>query len=125
MAADDRAVMKTYVPPEQKSEWQAHADRLDMSQSEFLRTMVQAGRRGFLNDTEEGGSPGSNPGGDALEDRVLDLLSNGDVLSWDELVDELSGDFEDRLEETIQSLYEAGAIQHAPRDGGYVRQEDA
>lgn len=125
MADDDRAMMKTYVPPEQKSEWQAHADRLDMSQSEFLRTMVQAGRRGFLNDTEEGGPPGSNPEGDALEDLVLDLLSNGDVLSWDELVDELSGDFEDRLEETIQSLNEAGSIQHAPRDGGYVRQEDA
>lgn len=123
--ADDRAVMKTYVPPGQKSEWRKHADRLDMSQSEFLRTMVQAGRRGFLTGPEEGGSSGSNPGGNGLEERVLEALSNGDVLSWDELVSELSGDFEDRLEETIQSLSEAGKIQHAPREGGYVRQGNA
>lgn len=124
MAGDDRAVMKTYVPPEQKTEWQAHAERLDMSQSEFLRTMVQAGRRGFLADREEGGSSGSNPGGDGLEEQVLDVLSTGDVMSWDELVAELSGDFEDRLEESIQSLSEAGKIRHAPREGGYVRTEN-
>jgi hypothetical protein len=123
MADDDRAVMKTYVPPDQKEEWQTHAERLDMSQSEFLRTMVQAGRRGFLSHPEEGGSSGSNPRGDALEERVLDALSNGDALSWDELVAELSGDFEDRLDETIQSLDDAGEIQYAPREGGYVRQE--
>jgi hypothetical protein len=122
MADDDRAVMKTYVPPEQKTEWQAHADRLDMSQSEFLRTMVQAGRRGFLEDSEEGGSGGVNPGGEGLEDRVLEALSNGDVVSWDELVAELSGDFEDRLDETVQSLADDGKIRFAPREGGYVRQ---
>jgi hypothetical protein len=124
MANDDRAVMKTYVPPDQKTEWQEHADRLDMSQSEFLRTMVQAGRRGFLEDREEGGSEGVNPGGDALEDRVLDVLSRDDVVSWDELVAELSGDFEDRLDETVQSLADDGHIRFAPREGGYVRQEE-
>lgn len=124
MAGDDRAVMKTYVPPEQKSAWQEHADRLDMSQSEFLRTMVQAGRRGFLTDREEGGSSGSNPGGDALEEQVLDALASGDVVSWDELVAELSGDFEDRLDETVQALDDAGKIRFDPRQGGYVRQEE-
>lgn len=122
MAGEDRAVMKTYVPPEQKTEWQQHAERLDMSQSEFLRTMVQAGRSGFLADREEGGSGGSNPGGNDLENRVLDALSSDDVVSWDELVDELSGDFEDRLDETLQSLNDAGEIRFAPREGGYVRQ---
>ncbi len=50
MPSDDsteRAVVRTYVPAYQKAHWQDHADELDMSQSEFVRTMVQAGRSGF------------------------------------------------------------------------------
>jgi len=124
MAGDDRAVVKTYVPTEQKSRWSEHADELDMSQSEYLRTMVQAGRRGFLDDHEEGGSGDATPGGSDLEDRVLESVSEGAVVSWDELVAELSGDFEDRLDDAVQSLVEGGEIRHDPRQGGYVRRED-
>jgi hypothetical protein len=124
MAGDDRAVVKTYVPPDQKSEWRAHADELDMSQSEYLRTMVQAGRRGFLADREEGGSRDANPRGDALEDRVLDVVDSAGVASWDDLVAELSEDFENRVEDAVQSLSEDGAIRYDPRRDGYVRQVD-
>jgi hypothetical protein len=124
MAGDDRAVVKTYVPSEQKAAWSEHADELDMSQSEYLRTMVQAGRRGFLDDHEEGGSGDATPGGSDLEDRVLESVSAADVVSWDRLVSELSGDFEDRLDDAVQSLVDGGKIRHDPRQGGYVRQED-
>jgi len=124
MADEDRAVAKTYVPPEQKAAWQDHADELDMTQSEFLRTMVQAGRRGFLADPEEGGSGDATPGGSGLEDRVLSVVDSAGVVSWDELVAELSGDFEDRLDDAVQSLSESGAIRFDPRREGYVRQED-
>jgi hypothetical protein len=120
----ERAVVKTYIPPAQKETWSEHADELDMSQSEFLRTMVQAGRRGFLSDVEEGGSPASNPRGDALEDRVLEAVVENDVVSWDELVATLSGDFEDRLDEALHSLTEAGRIRHDPREGGYTLLEE-
>ncbi|WP_232688478.1 DUF5805 domain-containing protein [Halobacterium zhouii] len=121
----DRAVVKTYVPPDQKQQWTEHAEDLDMSQSEFLRTMVQAGRRDFLSDVEEGGSPDANPRGGGLEDRVLESLSADEVVTWDELVATVSGDLEDRLDETIQSLTEAGQIRHDPREGGYTLPEDA
>ena len=52
MASDEevdttRTSVKTFVPAYQKDEWKRHADELDMSQSEFVRTMVQAGRRDF------------------------------------------------------------------------------
>lgn len=124
MGDEDRAVVKTYVPPDQKSVWQDHADDLDMSQSEYLRTMVQAGRRGFLTGPEEGGSEGVDPGGDGLEDRVLEAVDSAGVVSWDELVEELSGDFEDRLDDAVQSLSERGTIRFDPRRDGYVRQED-
>ncbi|AHG03700.1 hypothetical protein HALDL1_08880 [Halobacterium sp. DL1] len=125
MAGDDRAVVKTYVPAHQKEQWVTHAEEMDMSLSEFLRSMVQAGRRGFLTDREEGGSEGSDPRGQGLEDRVLATLSAEGVVSWDQLVDELSGDFEDRLDETVQALSEAGEIRFDPRRDGFVLQEDA
>ncbi|MFB6270813.1 MAG: DUF5805 domain-containing protein [Halobacterium sp.] len=123
MADDDRAVVKTYVPPQQKDEWREHADELDMSQSEFLRTMVQAGRRGFLDTEEEGGSTDATPGGEGLEDRVLDALSTDEFVSWEGLVAEVSEDFEDRLHEAVQSLQAEGRIAHDPREGGYVLED--
>ena len=124
----DRAVVKTFVPTYQKDEWKRHADELDMSQSEFVRTMVQAGRRGFdlepvpsdEGNSVEGGSDASDPGGDGLETRLLDLLDSEDHLSWDQLVEELAGDFEDRLEETLQRLQNDNRVQYSGRRGGYT-----
>ena len=131
-ADTDRAVVKTFVPTYQKSEWKRHADELDMSQSEFVRTMVQAGRRGFALDSEsgtpknraEGASDASDPGGDGLETRLLDLLESGEHLSWDQLVEELAGDFEDRLEETLQRLQNDNRVQYSGRRGGYTVVDD-
>lgn len=125
MTENNRVVVKTYVPPSQKTKWREDADDLDMSQSEFLRSMVQAGRRGFLSELEEGGSTDATPGGSDLEDRVLDALDSGEAKSWDDLVKELSRDFEDRLEAAVQSLDSTDRIQHEPRRGGYVRQEES
>ncbi|WP_137286902.1 DUF5805 domain-containing protein [Halorussus salinisoli] len=127
-ADTDRAVVKTFVPTYQKEKWKRHADELDMSQSEFVRTMVQAGRRGFdlesgadaAADRAEGSSDASDPGGNGLETRLLDLLDSGDYLSWDRLVEELAGDFEDRLEETLQRLQNENRVQYSGRRDGYT-----
>jgi len=120
----DRRSVKTYVPAYQKSEWKDHAEELGMSQSEFVRTMVQAGRRGFTpegsENVEEGQSEGSNPRGDALEERVERALSAEGVLAWEELVEELAGDFEAQLEAAIESLEDRGRVRYRPRDGGYA-----
>ncbi|MFW5937627.1 MAG: DUF5805 domain-containing protein [Halanaeroarchaeum sp.] len=126
MAADNETVqVKTRVPAHQRTAWQEAADELGMSQSEFVRTMVQAGRRGFEavdqpadSDTPEEGLPaGSDPGGDGLERRVREELSAKGVISWDELVESMLGDFEDRLDEVTQ---ESEDIRYSGRDGGYV-----
>lgn len=117
--------VKTRVPKYQRTEWKAAADRLGMSQSEFLRTMVQAGRSGFeavessggRSKPEEGSSTGTNPGGNGLEDRVLATLSADEAVSWDELVESLLGDFEERLEETLQSTER---VRYSGREGGYI-----
>ena len=43
--SDERKVVKAYVPAYQKERWQEHADELGMNQSEFVKCMIQAGRR--------------------------------------------------------------------------------
>jgi|GEM_PF-99889 len=53
-ADTSRTAVKTYVPAYQKRLWADHADELGMSQSEFVRTMVQAGRSDFSPPEETG-----------------------------------------------------------------------
>jgi len=132
MAKDTQAV-KTYVPAYQKEEWQRHADRLDMSHSEFVRTMVQVGRRDFdvpSSGTDESSAPApsgtggsSDPApdatGDALDERVVAALSEDGPLSWDALLTAVTADVEDRLDETLQRLQSDGRVQYSGRDGGY------
>ncbi|MBX0303095.1 DUF5805 domain-containing protein [Haloarcula salinisoli] len=137
MAADgeERTSVRTYVPEYQKENWQSHADELDMSQSEFVRTMVQAGRSGFElpeSDTGESSasaeeteprSPGANPRGNGLKDRVVEALADGDHCDWDDLVAALTDDIEQRLDETLQELQSEGRVRYSGRHGGYVLDE--
>lgn len=117
-----RVSVKTYVPAYQKEAWADHAEALGMSQSEFVRTMVQAGRRSFQV-TEEPPSDRSNPRGDGLEERVLEVLDDDGPLSFDDLVASLTDDVEERLESTIGSLQEQNSVRHSPRKG-YALSED-
>ena len=128
-AETERTVVKTYVPQYQKEQWLTDADRLDMNQSEFLRTMVQAGRSKLLEGNaqsdsestdEESGSPAVNPGGDGLETRLRDVLTTEDYRQWDELVDLVIQDFEEELEDVLNSLRDSGAVEHSPRQNGYI-----
>ncbi|AFZ71291.1 DUF5805 domain-containing protein [Natronobacterium gregoryi] len=114
-----RKTVKTYVPAYQKAEWQSHADDLDMSQSEFVRTMVQAGRAGFESGREEPDSPDPDPRGNALETRILKLLGT-DTYDWDELLEAVSDDIESRLDETLEELQSRNEIRYSGRHGGYT-----
>ena len=121
----ERKTVMTYVPAYQKDEWKRHAERLGMSQSEFVRTMVQAGRNDFeipdryddadANETDDGEGDGESE----FEERVLDALSAADHRSWDELLETLTDDIEDRLDETLQDLQASNRVQYSGRYGGY------
>ncbi|WP_423751480.1 DUF5805 domain-containing protein [Salinirarus marinus] len=115
-----RTAVKTYVPAYQKERWRDDAERLDMSQSEFVRTMVQAGRREFdVPETADASSEQSDDG-DVFERRVRAALSESDHRSWDELVDRLTGGIEDRLESTLQELQAVNDVQYSGRHDGYT-----
>jgi hypothetical protein len=96
-----------------------------MTQSEFVRTMVQAGRRGVLSENggkEPSGAPSSDadPEGERVERVVVESLTEDGPLDWDELVDRLVADVEDRLDDTLASLQDENRLRYSGRDGGYV-----
>ncbi|QSG14922.1 DUF5805 domain-containing protein [Halapricum desulfuricans] len=125
-----RTVVKTYVPAYQKDEWREHADELDMSQSEFVRTMVQAGRRGFPEQptpdesketsTEETTTSDGTDTSDGLEQRVESVLTAGEYYSWDELLAAITDNIEERLDETLADLQEENVVRYSGRNGGYT-----
>jgi len=126
MAADgqERAVAKTYVPEYQKAEWERHAEKLDMTQSEYLRVMVQAGRKGFLEETRSSSAEETDPRSEGLEDRIVDVLRSEEVCSWDRLVEALTEDLEDRVEEALEELQRENLVTYSGRDGGYTLLDD-
>lgn len=134
-----RVSVKTYVPAYQKTAWVEHADQLGMNQSEFVRTMVQAGRRGFspsssdnpdssapptASDAEPADSSPSSTDPERSEadlgERIVAILQESAYCSWDELIVEVTDDVESRVEATLQELQADGRVVHSGRHGGYV-----
>lgn len=113
-----RTAVKTYVPAYQKETWEDHADRLGMNQSEFIRTMVQAGRRDFSVDADDSGSDRDSPSG--MAETVLDVLDEETHLSWEEILDRVTDDVESQLEAAIDQLQDENRIRYSGRNGGYT-----
>lgn len=128
----ERVSVRTYVPAYQREEWQREADEMGMSRAEYVRTMVQAGRREFSLDatpsqTEKpvrGASSGFEPGGDGLRKRILDVLEREGVCDWEQLVAGVTGELEDRIEETVDELQRENRVRYDGRRGGYTVMAD-
>lgn len=116
-----RTVVQVYVPAYQRDLWDEDADEMDMSRSEFVKAMVQAGRRGFggepAEDTEISGECSTETN---LQSRILDTLEEHNCLSWDDLLAEVTGDVESRLDSTLKALQDDGEIRYSGREGGYI-----
>lgn len=137
MAEDgSRVSVQTYVTPTQRETWRTEAAELDMSNAEYVRTMVQAGRRGFdLNTSVEGSDTTSKeaaepqsldttPGVDGLKDRVIGVLRNSEFADWDALLAGVTDDIEERLERTLDELQSEDRIRYSGRHGGYTVVDD-
>lgn len=116
----ERTAVTTYVPAYQAEIWTEHAEDLDMSRSEFVRTMVQAGRRGFDSGGEMQGEHAETAGQQGFESRVERALAESGPLSWDGLVEALTEDTEDRLDEALLALQEENRVSYSGRAGGYT-----
>ncbi|PSP82051.1 hypothetical protein BRC88_00860 [Halobacteriales archaeon QS_4_69_225] len=122
----DRVSVQTYVPAGQRDRWREEAEGLDMSQAEYVRTMVQAGRRGFdlADEGDEPTSPDATPGVDGLKSRVLAVLEEQGAADWDALLAGVTDDIEERLDETLEELQDENRVLHSGRQGGYTVVED-
>lgn len=105
--------VKTYVPKEQKQIWEDHAAEMEMTMSEYIRTMVQSGRSPFT--VEKTRSPDANPQGNDLETAILDNLQNGSK-TFEELSKNIIGDLEEELDQALMDLDE---IRYSGRTGEY------
>lgn len=125
----ERVAVKTYVPRYQKEIWADHADELDMSQSEFVRTMVQAGRTGFSGDTGKDGDasdgetadpPSPTDAPNDLHEAILAIVEREGPVGKDELI----GAFEETIVDVLEELNEDGKIQWDVQANGYVAPTD-
>jgi hypothetical protein len=136
MSSDgERVSVQTYVSSNQRELWREEADDLDMSQAEYVRTMIQAGRRSFDLDSgdslnteprnrAEPGSPHATPGVDGLKDRVLEVLQTEEFADWDTLLAGVTDDIEERLEATLDELQSEDRVRYSGRHGGYTVIDD-
>ena len=124
---DERVSVQTYVPSTQRERWRKEAAELDMSNAEYVRTMVQAGRRSFdlytTDDAPESAVSDPTPGVE-LEDRVLEVLREEEFSDWDRLLAGVTDGIEDRLEGALDDLQAAGRIKYSGRHGGYTVVDD-
>jgi hypothetical protein len=121
-----RTVVQTYVPAYQREEWDTHAEELDMSRSEFVKTMVQAGRQYFGKQPAVAASDSDSADSEETTDlssEITSHLAESGPSSWEQLLAGVTGDIESRLEETLQELQEDDQIRYSGRDGGYVLME--
>lgn len=120
----ERVSVKTYLPRYQKEEWVSHAEDLDMSQAEFVRTMVQAGRRVFEEDDaadrESTTADGAPETADGLSEQVRTLVEVNGPVSKGEIVAE----FEDVVADVLEDLAAAGEIEYDIHADGFVTAGD-
>lgn len=127
----ERVSVQTYVPAYQKELWAEDADRMGVSQSEFVRMMVQAGRSKFelspsgkSKDRPVEANESEQENEDPFRERLLKTLSPDEPLDWDELVDALTQELESELDQTLEELQQDNEVRYSGRQGGYIIRED-
>jgi len=121
----ERVSVQTYVPAYQREVWSEEADAWGVSRAEYVRAMVQAGRRSFdLGEDDENpvepDDPDATPGVDGLEDRILAILEREGPYGWEELVGALTDDLEERLDRALEDLQAGNRVRYSGRGGGYT-----
>lgn len=125
---NDRVSVQTYVPQYQGEIWKEEAEEMEMSQAEFVRTMVQAGRNRFdlqpLEKKEQSPKQDSEDKS-TIKNRVCNAISRQGPLEWEELIDALTEDIETKLDRALEELQSDNKIFYDGREGGYkLREED-
>lgn len=106
----------------EKELWNKEAEKLRFGyRTNYLRSMINAGRREFdLADNGTEDYPERTV--KDLETRVYSNLSIDQPTDWAELVEIITTDLEDEIEEIVENLAEEGKVSILPR-GGIVKEK--
>jgi hypothetical protein len=139
----ERGAITAGVPAYQKEGWVKEADKLDMSRSEYLRTMIQACRHDLgiaedigpvrhaersigsnqeerINDSHhrETSSEPSTLGSGGLKAHPLEDIRREEILSVDDLVTTTAGDIEEQLHNGLADLQSSDHVRYNGREEG-------
>ncbi|MBB6645220.1 DUF5805 domain-containing protein [Halobellus ruber] len=131
-----RATITVYAPVYQRDKWDEEAEELGLSRSEYLKMMIQAGRKHFDPDngqkklTSIGGAETPIPDSDhpsnkfsediCLESQILEAISRGDYLTWNEIVDTVVDDIERYIDKELDDLRDSNQIRYDGQRGGFT-----
>ena len=118
-----------YIP----TEWVEEAAQSEVSNAEWYRRMIRAGRRQWgydhIEEPEEPGlqfdEPGQasdHPAGD-LRESILRNLSTTDGVDQEELAELLLDDLQDQMEVALQDLKDDGKVDIDLNKGGWIKTE--
>lgn len=103
------------VPIDECEEWMSEKEEMNMTNSEFCRSMIRAGRRNLNLTDAHPDNQGTNL--DEIENEVIKCLSSTDAKSFNEIIDSLVGDIEDEVQEVLLENEDATYI---PKEDGYI-----
>lgn len=107
-----------FVEEEMKEEWDEESDQLNMSRSEFIRSMVHAGRKQISQLNPKPEQESSN-----VREQVLAAIPKDEAKPVDEIVNEVVNPIEKDIQENIlPHLDENNEIRFDPQEKGYKKQ---
>ena len=113
------------VPPHQRNVYDEEAEQMGFaSRAAYVRSMVNAGRRDFgLNPQGTGGEDTTLE--DFIEQRIVAIIADADGASRDAVVEEITGDIEETVTDSLARLDDAGRIDYdIQQDGLVIRSEE-
>lgn len=114
---EDSKRISMFASEQMLDQWDKEAEELNMSRSEYIRSMVTAGRRQISQL-----DPQSDQEKTELREQVLACIPEEEAKDVDDIVNEVVGPMEDKIRSKIlPHLDENGEIRFNPQEGGYER----
>lgn len=122
--ADGEAI-EIRVPPNLLAAWEQRARKAKLSVSEYVVRMAEAGRMSVqMEPAGVGGDPGTTMSVEQLTDDVVERLRHEDAVSWEQLLEAISSNLEENLEEALERLQADDVVRYSGLEGGYELVEE-
>lgn len=117
-------VLNVYLPKSQKEEWEQHAAEMDLELSRYVREMVQSGRRPWYSGDRKRtvrDQPGDT---EPLKQQVLEALQRSQSLDYEDLLEVVTDNIQNRLDSAITELKDEGRVHQNPRGDLFLPKEN-